>query len=73
MYYAQITEAGVRQQRRSLAICHALSLGPKVLDAPKILQPETVVGWHRVRRACYRASLCDEIDRAFKMYCFHIR
>jgi hypothetical protein len=23
-------------------------LSPKVLDAPKIFQPETVIGWHRV-------------------------
>ena len=53
MYKAQITEAGGRRQHRSTAVCRALSLLPKALDALKILKPETVLRWHRAGFRAY--------------------
>jgi hypothetical protein len=34
-------------------------LAPEVLDAVKILKPETVIRWHRRRLPCLVASVCN--------------
>ena len=52
-YSAPFAEAGSPWQDRSPGICALYRLSPTMLDALKILRPETVIRWHRAGFRAY--------------------